>query len=239
MASVKKLVGEVFGKWLFREVTIAEIREVAPRFRRLSLEGQQLHGVSFSPGDKVQVLLDAGFRTYTPFGFDPARGAMSFLVYLHGDTPGSQWGKSAKEGDAFRVFGPRASLPFMSWQGPVVVFGDETSFAVTRSLRELRGSAREIHPVFEVSDAKASAAALDSLELPSEDLVQRQSDDGHLDEVAERVRAALAKHPGSQLALTGKAQSIQALQRALRAAPVAHAGSKSKAYWAPGKRGLD
>jgi ferric-chelate reductase (NADPH) len=239
MASVKKIFGDVVGKWLFRELTIAAIDEVAPRFRRFALVGEQLRGASFSAGDKVQVLLDAGFRTYTPFAFDAEKGAMSFLVYSHGDTPGSTWGREAKVGDRFRVFGPRGSLPLASWDTPAVIFGDETSFAVARALREHRGGPSSIRCVFEVSDTAAAAAALASLELRNVDVVERRPDDAHLGEAVARVRAALESSSGSKLAITGKAQSIQRLQRDLRANPVNHSGQKAKAYWAPGKRGLD
>ena len=239
MASVKKIVGDVVGKWLFRELFIEAIDDVAPRFRRLSLAGPDLKGVSFSAGDKVQVLLDAGFRTYTPFAFDAESGRMSFLVFDHGDTPGSVWGRNAKVGDSFRVFGPRGSLPLASWDTPAVIFGDETSFAVARSLREHRGGVSTIRCVFEVSDMSAAATAVSALELQNADLVQRQPGDAHTGEVAARVRAALEKSAGGKLALTGKAQSIQSLQRELKAQPVSYAGQKAKAYWAPGKRGLD
>lgn len=239
MASVKKIVGDVFGKWLFREVGIDAIEEVAPRFRRLSLVGDSLRGAGFSAGDKVQVLLDAGFRTYTPFGFDADKGAMSFLVYSHGDTPGSTWGREAKVGDSFRIFGPRGSLPLASWDAPAVIFGDETSFAVARSLREHRGGASTIRCVFEVSDVHAAVTTVAALGLQNADLVERQPDDAHASEVATRVRAALERSGGGKLALTGKAQSIQSLQRELRARAPSYAGQKAKAYWAPGRRGLD
>lgn len=239
MASVKRIVGDLVGKWIFHQLAIESIDEVAPRFRRLSLRGEALKGASFSAGDKVQVVLDPGFRTYTPFALDPQHGHMSLLVFMHGDTPGSSWGRSARVGDAVRVFGPRGSLPLASWQTPAVIFGDETSFALARSLREHRGGAGSIHCVFEVSDRGAAAAALASLELSGAELIERREGDDHLSEAAQRVQAALEKRPGSKLALTGKAQSIQSVRRALRERAVSHGGEKVKAYWSPGKRGLD
>jgi len=39
--------------------------------------------------------------------------------------------------------------------------------------------------------------------------------------------------------LTGKAQSIQYVSRALKIAGVGSSRIKAKAYWAPGKTGLD
>jgi ferric-chelate reductase (NADPH) len=238
MASIKKIVGDAVGKWLFRTLTIDSIDEIAPRFRRLSVVGGELVGARFSAGDKVQVVLDAGFRTYTPFAFDAQKGSMAFLVYSHGDTPGSTWAREANVGDSVRVFGPRGSLPLASWDTPAVIFGDETSFAVARSLREHRGGSSSIRCVFEVSDMSAAAAALAFLELPNADVVERREGDAHLAEIAARVRTALESN-GGRLALTGKAQSIQRLRRELSALPIDYAGQKAKAYWAPGKRGLD
>lgn len=237
MASIKKIVGEVVGKWLFRELTIEANDEVAPRFRQLTLGGD-LAGARFSAGDKVQVLLEAGFRTYTPFAFDAQRNSIAILVYSHGDAPGSIWAREAKVGDSLRVFGPRGSLPLATWDTPAVIFGDETSFAVARSLRDHRGGSSSIRCVFEVSDASAAATALSSLGLANVEIVERAEGDAHLAHVAARVRVALEGN-GGKLALTGKAQSIQRLQRELKAQPVNLAGQKAKAYWAPGKRGLD
>ncbi len=238
MASMKKIVGEAVGKWLFRKLTIEAIDEVAPRFRRLSVIGDDLAGARFSAGDKVQVVLDAGFRTYTPFAFDARRGSMAFLVYSHGETPGSIWARDARVGDSLRVFGPRGSLPLASWDTPAVIFGDETSFALARALREHRGGGSSIRCVFEVSNESAAAAALASLEISNAEIVERKEGDDHFVDIASRVRIALESN-GGRLALTGKAQSIQRLQRELRARPVDYAGQKAKAYWAPGKRGLD
>jgi NADPH-dependent ferric siderophore reductase len=44
---------------------------------------------------------------------------------------------------------------------------------------------------------------------------------------------------GASFILTGKATSIQRLQRALKAQGVPRSRLLTKAYWAPGKTGLD
>ncbi|XXF77172.1 siderophore-interacting protein [Myxococcaceae bacterium GXIMD 01537] len=239
MASIKRVLGDVIGKVLFKELTIERVHDVAPRFRRIDLTSESLRGTGFTPGDKLQVMLDDGPRTYTPFSFDGARGALSLLVHVHGDTSGARWGRSAAPGDRLRAFGPRGAIPLPSFEGPLVLFGDETSFATGRVLHELRGASLRAAFVFEVASREESRTALAYLGLPEEGLVERRPDDAHLAEVAERVSSALAAHPGSQLVLTGKGPSIQALRAALKARSVNAAGQKVKAYWAPGKRGLD
>lgn len=236
---LKKALGDVLGRWLFREVTIASVREVSPRFRRLLLSGDSLQKAPFTAGDKVQVILDEGARTYTPFAFNAAQGAMSLLVYLHGNSPGARWGRQAAAGQSVRIFGPRGSLPLPSLEGPVVLFGDETSLAVARALREQRGPTAPLSFVFEVSNEDEAQAALEELGLTGASFAVRSRGDEHLNEIEERVRVALETHPGASLVLTGKATSIQALRSALRAHPAGHARQKVKAYWATGKRGLD
>lgn len=55
----------------------------------------------------------------------------------------------------------------------------------------------------------------------------------------ERRKRQVIAAKGAQLVLTGKASSIQRVSRALKAAGVASSRMRTKAYWAPGKTGLD
>ncbi|PCC67272.1 NADPH-dependent ferric siderophore reductase, contains FAD-binding and SIP domains [Nannocystis exedens] len=236
MASVKAILGDAIAKF-FPEWTIAAVRQVSPHFRRIDLTGDNLRA-PHDAGDKVQVWIPgAGARTYTPFSHRPERGAVSLLVYLHGEEPGAQWGRAAAVGERVRVFGPRGSLPFATLGPAVVLFGDETSFAAARALRELRGPAAPLSFVFEVTHADESEAVLAELDVGPRTLVPRG--EGHLVEVERRLRAALDRHAGADLVLCGNARSIQTLRAALKAAPAPHGRQKVKAYWAPGKRGLD
>jgi NADPH-dependent ferric siderophore reductase len=68
-------------------------------------------------------------------------------------------------------------------------------------------------------------------------LIERVADDAQL-AVAEAEVLPLAAS-GAHFVLTGKASSIQRVSRALKAAGVASSRVKAKAYWAPGKTGLD
>ena len=239
MGSVKDMVGGVLELIGIRELTVVSVQEISPRFRRFELVGEGLRDASCGAGDKVQVMLGAGARTYSPFAFDPARGALSFLVYLHGgESPGAAWGRQAAAGDRVRVFGPRGSLALGSIDGPVVLVGDETSFAVARALYDLRGDQRRPALVFEVSEPDEAERALDALGLEEAELVVRQPGDAHLAQLEASVRAELDGLTDPTLVLTGRAPAIQALRSALKREPP-RAKYKTKAYWAPGKRGLD
>jgi hypothetical protein len=120
----------------------------------------------------------------------------------------------------------------------VVLFGDETSFAVAHALRNLRAGTSDVEQVFEVSSRGESEAVLREFGLAESNVVEREPGDGHLPAVAERMRAALERRPGAQLVMTGRAQAIQALRGRLKAAGVGSV-QKVKAYWSLGKTGLD
>lgn len=239
MASFGKALGDSLKKLLFRELTVTRVTRLSEHFERIDFVGDALRGARFCTGDKLQLAFEDGPRTYTPFSFDGARGALSTLVYLHGDGPSARWATRVTEGDRAFAFGPRSSLRLSPEPGRIALFGDETSFGLARSLREARSEPSELSCVFEVSHARESRTVLDALELPDAELVERQGGEAQLAQVEARLRASLARDAGARLVLTGKAQSIQTLRTRLRAEPAARAEQLVKAYWSPGKRGLD
>jgi ferric-chelate reductase (NADPH) len=230
MASVKRTLGELFGKWVLKELEVVRVESVSEHFRRVDLGGEPLKSAAFTPGDKLQLLLDDGFRTYTPYSFDAARGVFSLLFFLHGEgTPGVAFARAAKVGDKVMGFGPRGSIPLPALASPISFFGDETSFAAARALHETGKQARYF---FEVNDPVECEAVLTGLELlPKPLLLERRADDSHLAALAPQLE-------GGTLVLTGRAAAIQRIRGALRLRPKAPP-QKVKAYWASGKKGLD
>lgn len=239
MASFGKALTDSLKRLVFREFTVTCVTHLSEHFERIDFASESLQKSHFAAGNKVQIAFDGGPRTYTPFAFDAATGALSVLVYLHGDGPSARWATSAQVGDRAFAFGPRGSLALTPGSGPLAVFGDETSFGLARALCEAHPGSNGPSFVFEATHAGESQAVLEALELPHAKLVERRADDEHLSEIEARLRDVLAKNAGTQLVFTGKAQSIQWLRKRLRAESSAHAGQLVKAYWAPGKRGLD
>lgn len=235
MASVRDVVGGVLAKLKVHDVQVVATRDLAPRFRLFELHSKSLRGAPWSPGDKLQLLLDGGARTYTPFAFDSERGTLSVLVFVHGDTPGSVWGREAKESDALRVFGPRGSIALASLDAPVVFFGDETSFGCARALLDTHKSGGSF--VFEVAEPDIAAQVLGELGIKGAQLVKRREGDGHLVDIERHLSDLAARTPRTSIVLTGRAPAIQQLRTALKARSLST--HKTKAYWAPGKRGLD
>lgn len=230
MASLKGLVSQAIGGLFFTQTRLVSIREPAQGLRELTVEGEALRGARCEVGDKAQVLVPGPeVRTYTPYGFDSARGSLRFLVFSHGvSSPGVAWGRSVTVGETVQFLGPQRSLAVPA-TGPVVLFGDETSLAVSHDVSR-RGPARM---VLEVTNAEQIRAALPALALEDVTLVERRPSDAHLQDVAVAIEVALAKTPTASLLLTGRAQSIQAVKRTVKAP------ARTRAYWSVGKKGLD
>ncbi|MFY0530019.1 siderophore-interacting protein [Archangium gephyra] len=233
MTSAKAAVQGLIGRILFRDATVTRVEDVGRRFRRLVLSGPALRGVNWTPGDKLQIFLPGiGTRTYTPLRWDPSTGETELLAYLHGDGPATQWAKTASPGAALQVFGPRSSL-VVGGTSPAVVFGDETSLALARA-NGVPG-----RTVLEVTDPGETRAALDALGFSGATLVARQANEAHREALVDAVIKALQAHPGAPLVLSGRAAAIQVVRQGLKARGIGLATVKAKAYWAPGKVGLD
>lgn len=225
-------------RWLMRPARVAAVETLSPHFRLVDLEGEALRNVAWTAGQKVQVSMGSGLsaRTYTPMSWDAESGRTRMLTFAHGDGPGSRWASGLREGDTCQFFGPRRSLDLSGLESPLVLFGDETSFGLAAALRECPPGAGAIH-VFEASDVAESRPVLEAIGLGQATLIERIADDAHLAAAeAEVLRLAAS---GAHFVLTGKASSIQRVSRALKADRIVSSRVKTKAYWAPGKTGLD
>ncbi|WP_224249357.1 siderophore-interacting protein [Hyalangium gracile] len=233
MTSAKAVLGGVLGRFIFREATVSLVEPLGARFRRLVLSSPALRGVSWTPGDKLQVFLpEAGTRAYTPTRWDSDAGETELLIYLHGDGPGTAWASSVQAGARVQVFGPRGSL-VVGERTPGVIFGDETSVGLVRAHGSNGAS------VLEVTDARAVREVLDGLGCRATTLVERAPQDGHLGELVSALEGAVRTAPHQRLVLSGRAAAIQEVRKGLKARGVSLSEAKTKAYWAPGKVGLD
>jgi len=225
-------------RWLMRPARVTAIERLSPRFRLIELEGEALKNVAWTAGQKIQVAMGAGLsaRTYTPMSWNASRGKTQLLAFAHGDGPGSRWANGLRADDSCRFFGPRRSLDLAGFEAPIVLFGDETSFGLAAALRDNLQAGGALH-MFEATDIVESRRVLDATNLGEARLIARSTGEDHLTTIeAELLRLAAN---GALFVLTGKASSIQRVSRALKAAGVASARIKAKAYWSPGKTGLD
>ncbi|MGH6615396.1 siderophore-interacting protein [Sphingomonas sp.] len=222
---------------LMRPSTVTAVEVLSPHFRLVDLAGDALRGVAWSPGQKLQIMLNGlrTARTYTPICWDEQEGRTRLLAWSHGEGPGSQWAENVTRGDSCQFFGPRRSLDVSGLAGPIVLFGDETSFALAAALSQTRDGA--LHLLFEVSDIQECGPVLQTLGMGHAILVERAADDRHLSVLEDRLRHIALDDAG--FVLTGRAPAIQTMSRALKGVGIGSSRTRTKAYWAPGKVGLD
>ncbi|MFT3811276.1 MAG: siderophore-interacting protein [Micropepsaceae bacterium] len=221
-------------KLLTRRAEVSAVEAISPRFKLIGLRGEGLKGANWAPGHKLQVQMSGfSFRTYTPIAWDSVSGHARFLAYAHGDSPGGRWMTDLRPGDGVTLFGPRRSMD-MSFDGPVVVTGDETVFGPAAALV---AAGREVRCLFEVSDAAESRDVLARIGVSDARLVPRAAGDAH--HVA--LASALAEMTDGRATyvIAGKGATVQRMVRELRGQGVPSGRMRTKAYWVPGKTGID
>jgi ferric-chelate reductase (NADPH) len=242
MTRITKMLADTTSRMLFRRAEVTAITDYGGNFRVIELTGDALRKGSWTVGDKVQVRTDpAGLttRTYTPVGWDTARGSTTLVAYTHGTGPGSIWARGLGPGVTCQVFGPRGSLKLDDPTGPILFVGDETSFALAAAWRGRNPEDQPVAELFEVTDPDESRITLEAIGLGSARLFHRQNNAAHLEELSTALIDLLRTHPDAALCLTGKAQSIAAIRRELKASGLAGRSTRVKAYWDENRSGLD
>jgi NADPH-dependent ferric siderophore reductase len=231
------LVSRTLLRLLMKRASVAQVEQWSEHFRLITLEGPALGGVTWSPGQKIQIAMGSAFvaRTYTPIDWDASAGRARILGFDHGDGPGSRWLRDVRAGDSCDIFGPRASLDTLHLTDPLVLFGDETSIGLAYALA-LQHRPRSFRGYFETTDPNAARDVVARLGIGNATLFRREDGDVHVDAMEAVLPALVAD---SCFVLTGKAGTIQRLRQALKRHGIPAKRIMTKAYWAPGKTGLD
>lgn len=219
-----------------KPASVIEVKHLAKGFYLVTLQSADFRGVQWTVGQKLQIAIGSGFtnRTYTPIDWNTVIGTTRLLGYAHGDGPGSDWLRGLQTGDICDVFGPRSSLRAERLEGPLVVFGDETSIGLAYALRQARA---QVQAIIEVDDIEGATAVAAALSLREVDFTLKSPHAAHLADVERRLETLAAD--GAAFVLTGNAQAIQRLHRRLKTLDVPASRVLAKAYWAAGKTGLD
>ncbi len=237
------LIGQAVLRLMTLETRVDAVHALSPHFRLVSLRSEALRRIAHAPGDKVQVrVAGMAFRTFTPFRRGEGDDSLALLGYVHGGAPAARWLGGVAPGDRCHVLGPRRSMDLASIDRSTVFIGDETSLGLALALCGTPLGGLDTHFIFEVDDAAEVRSVLEAAGggmLQHAWLVERRPGGDHLAE----VEATLARYAGAdsyrQYVLSGQAETIQRLQRGLKAAGAKPSQMLVKAYWAPGKTALD
>lgn len=226
--------------WFFRKATVSKVEALTSNIRVISLTGDDLKAANWLAGQKIQIDVGGGVnRTYSPICWS-ATGETRIIAFIHGEGPGAAWASSVRAGDECQFFGPRSSMELgqIDAERPFF-FGDETSLGLAQALASaVRAPQQAVH-LFEMSECSDASELLSELGLPQAEIVERAPDDGHYATLDARIANIVANIRPSVYFLSGKAGSVQRVSRVLKKLGVQSKHIRARAYWAPGKRGLD
>jgi NADPH-dependent ferric siderophore reductase len=208
---------------------VSEIDDVTPRMRRIRISGEPLRDLAYRPGQHVRVRVGElgikGFRdalrTYSVWDHDPD-GRLDLCVLDHpASGPGARWAREVHIGQKVALTKPEGRL-VLRQDAPYHLFvGDETAaVAFGAMLRALPVSAKVLGVL---EGDNHLPLARDLTWVGRGDLVQS------LDLPAEPGVAYIA----------GEARACQAVRRHFLERNWPRKAIIVKAFWAPGKRGLD
>lgn len=235
----------------FLHGTIDAVEDITPRMRRIRITGESLRGLTWTPGQHIRLrvgnfgapqtwmrgLRDA-LRTYSVWDYDD-HGRLDVCVLDHPEPgPGARWSQQVHIGQSVAFTRPEGRLVLQDSARYHLFVGDETaSVAFGAMLRALPASAR-VHAVLE------AGTPADRLPLArSSDITWVYRDNAPTTDSGVLLRALrslrLPTEPGVAY-LAGEASTCQAVRRHLiheRSWP--RKAAVVKAFWAPGRRGLD
>lgn len=229
-------LSRIVRKVLMKPATVIKVERLTERYRLVTLHSPAFRTCAWHAGQKLQIAMGVGIatRTYTPADWRAADGVVRIVAGSDGDGPGGAWVAGLEAGATCDVFGPRSSLALERVTAPLVVVGDATAFGLASALRR---EGRLHHALFEVDDVAAARVATAHLGLDDAVLVARRTHGTHRDDIVCQLAALAPVAP--TFVLTGSAQAIQHIGRGLKGAGVPGARLIAKAFWAPGKTGMD
>jgi NADPH-dependent ferric siderophore reductase len=207
---------------------VVAARDLTPRMRRVTVRAESMAGVPLRPAQDVELHLVDGTgrrvkRRYTIRRARPETGELDLDVLLHGDWPGSSWGRTAAPGDEVRFQGPRGKLQLTAAAWHLLV-GDESALPAIAAIAE--AVPEPCLAVIEVQDAA------DELPVAAEThWVHRSGAPGRPDDLVAAVSALPFPDGAGHGYLMGETRSMVALRTVLEARGIAHDAIFVKGYW--------
>ena len=215
---------------------VVDATALTPRMRRVTIRSAALVGAELRPAQDVELHLAEASgrrvkRRYTIRSHRPESGEADLDVLLHGDSPGSSWGRTAAAGDAVTFQGPRGKLHLTHarWH---LLCGDESALPAIAAVCEAL-------PVDEPAIAVVEVAGADD-ELPiraDTRWVHRGSAAPGTPEVLTDAVAALTlpAAEGGHAYLMGETRTMVAVRALLEQRGLAHDDIFVKGYWNIGR----
>ena len=213
-------------------VAVADLRQPAAGFVLTTLTGPALTEHEWQPGDRVSLRTpEDELRSYTPFDWDRNAGSARLLGVGLASGPGTRYLSSLTVGAQVQVLGPKRSVKLDFARAPIIV-GDETVLGLCAAWN----GAHPQEPatvLLEAVDKAACQAAAQAIGVVPTHVV------GDRDALAASVLDAIRADAAAPLVLSGRAQTIAAIRRAVKAAGLNQGATTVRAYWDENRAGLD
>jgi ferric-chelate reductase (NADPH) len=238
MSVLTETLADLASNALLRNTRVTKVVRLTPEFVQIELQAEAFRGATWVPGAKLQMRPRRGtllFRTYTPTRWDPDGGATELIVFTHGEGPAADWFRQVTVDDVCEVFGPRKSIELSRLSDHVVFVGDESSVGLACALRTVTS---QVSYVFEATEPEGLRKALSDLQFADGCAVVARTPERS--ELLEHAReAADTTADVFDLVVTGDAGTVHSLRRDSRRWSRPPRRMTGKAYWAPGRTGLD
>ncbi len=227
---------------MMHPVSVEAIEDIDQNLRRVVFSGD-LSNCRYTPGNVIEFRVsERDFRHYTPSVFDPSAGLCEVIFYLHGSAPGTQWLKSLREGQTFKLMGPGGHLAYRPDFQHHLIFGDESALGLTKALQQAihaAGQTSEIllelesehHDWPERVGLKAQVVGKSASQPAQDSLLWLER--AFADDIGPE-----RKLQQTMFYLTGRAQSIQKMLKLLKQKGIGRQQIVSEPYWADHKQGL-
>jgi NADPH-dependent ferric siderophore reductase len=134
---------------------------------------------------------------------------------------------------------PKRSIDFTKTGSSALFFGDETSIAAAQALQQCRRQVAPHQFVFEVASPEATRVPISRLGLDGVALIAKRNDGSHIEEIVQMLKQHASARNSPEWIFTGQALSIQSVRKSLKADGIPLDRSVVKAYWSPGRTGMD
>lgn len=252
------------GAATFRRVEVRRNLRIAPRFRRITVGGDELAGFADGalPGDAFKAFLPApgerrpalptrnddgrlGYpegaqppliRAYTVRRFDPDALELDLDVVLHDASPSTTWADNAEPGDEIAIIGPRHDFYASPEADWHLIAGDETALPAIAAILESLPAGARARVLIEVADADDQLPLRVRPGIVVDWLHRAGQPAGTTTLLADAVRD-LAWQPGTvQAWVATETSAARAVRHLLRDRGVPPDATHACGYW---RRGLD
>lgn len=242
MPRIPKWIGdtmETVFNGMIHPVTVSATEYLSENLKKVVLNGD-LTKTKFTPGNVIEFrVTPTDFRHYTISRYDKEKGICEMLLYLHGNSVGSEWAAQLKKDDPLKMMGPGGKLNYSHRHTRHFIFGDETSVGLFSCLQaEALKNGDDCYCLAELDKNHSDWPQLvgvsakvtgKSLTEPAKEAIEKIA-------TLDRMFWVVWRH--AAFYLTGRAKSIQAVRQVLLKKGVPLKSIQTEPYWAEGKKGL-